>query len=151
MKLGIASTWARLRASVWAQLLVRSLGTVGAVVALALVGGMPFANASMPLAPAEPPPATPSAVATPPTPPAPVAAPSAEPASRPRIELNTATAAELITLPGVGPKRAEAILALRQRLGRFRNVDELRRVRGIGRATLKKLREQVSVAAPPAS
>jgi competence protein ComEA len=66
-----------------------------------------------------------------------------------KVVLNTATAAELCTLPGVGPKRAEQILALRDKLGgRFRRIEDLRRVRGLGRKALERLRPLV-VLDPP--
>jgi competence protein ComEA len=64
------------------------------------------------------------------------------------VYLNHADVAELRRLPGVGPKRAEAILALRQRLGRFHRVEDLLRVKGVGRATLKKWRMLVRLDAP---
>jgi len=67
-----------------------------------------------------------------------------------RVVLNVASASELRTLPGVGPARAAAIVALRERLGRYRRVEELLRVRGIGRRSLQKLRPLVVVDAPPA-
>lgn len=56
------------------------------------------------------------------------------------VVLNSAVEADLRRLPGIGAKRADAILALRARLGRFRAVEDLLRVKGIGRATLKRLR-----------
>jgi competence protein ComEA len=66
-----------------------------------------------------------------------------EPAGRaptqPPVVLNTADASELQRLPGVGAKRAEAILALRQRLGRFRRPSDLLRVKGIGPRTLERM------------
>lgn len=66
-----------------------------------------------------------------------------------KVVLNTATVAELCTLPGVGPKRAEQILALRDKLGgRFRRIEDLRRVRGIGRKALERLKPLV-VLDPP--
>jgi len=61
------------------------------------------------------------------------------------VVLNTATEAEFRRLPGIGPKRAEAILALRARLGRFHAVEDLLKVKGLGRATLKRLRPLVRV------
>jgi competence protein ComEA len=61
------------------------------------------------------------------------------------VFLNQAALDDLRRLPGVGPKRAQAILALRQRLGRFRQVEDLLKVKGIGRSTLKKLRPLVRV------
>lgn len=61
------------------------------------------------------------------------------PATRRPVVLNSADAAELQRLPGVGAKRAEAILALRQRLGRFRRPSDLLRVKGIGPRTLERM------------
>ncbi len=57
--------------------------------------------------------------------------------------LNAATAEDLRRLPGIGAKRADAILALRGRLGRFHAIEDLLKVKGIGRATLKRLRPLV--------
>jgi competence protein ComEA len=57
--------------------------------------------------------------------------------------LNTATEEDLRRLPGIGAKRAAAILALRVRLGRFRALEDLLKVKGLGRATLKRLRPLV--------
>jgi competence protein ComEA len=56
------------------------------------------------------------------------------------VVLNAATEADLRRLPGIGAKRADAILSLRARLGRFRAMEDLLKVKGIGRATLKRLR-----------
>jgi len=61
------------------------------------------------------------------------------------IDLNTATAADLETLPGVGPATAAAIVDDRDRNGPFASVDELDRVPGIGPAKLAALRDQVRV------
>ena len=61
------------------------------------------------------------------------------------LDLNTATAEQLDALPGVGPATAEAILSYRQEKGRFRSVDELLEVRGIGEAKLAALRSKVTV------
>ncbi len=62
-----------------------------------------------------------------------------------RVDLNTATAEQLDTLPGVGPATAQAILAERERRGRFATVEELLEVRGIGDAKLDALRDLVTV------
>jgi competence protein ComEA len=59
------------------------------------------------------------------------------------VVLNQAALEDLRRLPGVGPKRAQAILALRQRMGRFRQLEDLLKVKGIGRSTLRKLRPLV--------
>ncbi|MEO9327435.1 helix-hairpin-helix domain-containing protein [Gordonia aurantiaca] len=72
-------------------------------------------------------------------------APPGSGASGDKVNLNTATEAELDALPGVGPVTAKAILAWRQRNGRFTSVDQLAEVDGIGPARLAKLRDHVTV------
>jgi competence protein ComEA len=61
------------------------------------------------------------------------------------VDLNTATAEQLDTLPGVGPSTAAAIIAHRDQNGPFTSVDQLLDVRGIGEAKLELLRDLVSV------
>jgi competence protein ComEA len=61
------------------------------------------------------------------------------------VDLNRATAEQLDALPGVGPSTAQAILDHRTRTGRFRSVDDLLEVRGIGPAKLEQLRPLVKV------
>jgi competence protein ComEA len=62
-----------------------------------------------------------------------------------KVNLNTATAEQLDTLPGVGPVTAQAILGWRETNGRFGSVDDLLDVKGIGEATLAELRDLVVV------
>jgi len=59
------------------------------------------------------------------------------------ISLSTATEAELDTLPGVGPKTAQRIIAYRLENGPFLSVDQLEEVSGIGPATVERLRDLV--------
>jgi competence protein ComEA len=66
-------------------------------------------------------------------------------ATAPLVDLNTAEAADLEELPGVGPATAEAILDYRNTSGPFGAVDDLLSVRGIGEAKLEALRDQVTV------
>ncbi len=61
------------------------------------------------------------------------------------VNLNTATAEQLDTLPGVGPVTAQAILVWRADNGSFSSVDDLLEVSGIGDATLADLRPYVYV------
>ncbi|MET0390453.1 MAG: helix-hairpin-helix domain-containing protein [Polyangiales bacterium] len=64
------------------------------------------------------------------------------------VNINSASAEELERLPGIGPTRARAILALRARLTRFTRLEELLRVKGIGRATFRKLRPYLALDGP---
>lgn len=66
-----------------------------------------------------------------------------------RLDLNEASMGELMALPGIGEKRALAIIAWRNANGPFRCVDDLDEVRGIGPATLDRLRPYVSVKTGP--
>nr|MBP8785427.1 ComEA family DNA-binding protein [Synergistaceae bacterium] len=61
-----------------------------------------------------------------------------------RVDINSASVTELQTLPGVGPKTAEAIIANREAMGRFVQVDDLMRVKGIGPKRMEQLRELVT-------
>jgi len=63
----------------------------------------------------------------------------------PPIDLNTASAADLEELPGIGPATAEAIVDHREQHGPFPSVESLLDVRGIGDAKLAELRDRVVV------
>jgi competence protein ComEA len=67
------------------------------------------------------------------------------------VNLNTATAGELEALPGIGAKKAEAIVEARKARGGFKSVDELVDVRGIGPAQMEKLRPHLRVSSDTAS
>ena len=76
------------------------------------------------------------------------AAPSAAPRMQPDlIDLNAATAMELDTLPGVGPRTAERIIEYRREHGGFERIEDLMDVRGIGERTFLRLKPLVTVAA----
>lgn len=62
-----------------------------------------------------------------------------------RIRVNRASAEELERLPGIGPVLAKAIVADRARRGPFRRIEDLRRVRGIGAATVERLKRRIIV------
>lgn len=63
------------------------------------------------------------------------------------VNLNTASAEALSLLPGVGPSKAAAIVTYRRRRP-FRTVDELVRIKGIGRKMVRRLRPHLAVAGP---
>ncbi|WP_349427431.1 helix-hairpin-helix domain-containing protein [Microbacterium sp. LWS13-1.2] len=75
---------------------------------------------------------------------APVGAPAAAPADG-RVDLNTADAALLETLPRIGPALAERILAWRDDNGGFTSIEDLLAVPGIGDKMLESLRDLVTV------
>lgn len=54
-----------------------------------------------------------------------------------KIDLNSADEAALTTLPGIGPSKAQAILAFREENGSFKTIDDLKNVTGIGEKPLK--------------
>ncbi|MEU4570078.1 helix-hairpin-helix domain-containing protein [Micromonospora sp. NPDC023956] len=62
-----------------------------------------------------------------------------------KVNLNTATVAQLDTLPGVGPVLAQRIVDHRDRQGGFRSVGDLRQVEGIGDARYEQLKDLVTV------
>ncbi len=62
-----------------------------------------------------------------------------------QVNINTAKKDELDGLKGIGPTKAQAIIDYRRKNGPFRTVDDLQNVPGIGPATLKDLRQEVTV------
>ena len=68
------------------------------------------------------------------------------PASRPPLDINRATEAELVQLPGVGRILATRILAAREAAGRFRVIEDLRGVPGFGAGRFESLRGLLVVA-----
>ncbi len=108
--------------------------------------------AEEPAAPAPPvaapePVATPEPIATPkveaPTPAPEPARPSPVAAAVARMNVNTATQAQLELLPGVGPALAQRIIADREKNGRYTAIEQLDRVKGIGPKTIEKLRPHI--------
>ncbi len=61
------------------------------------------------------------------------------------ININTADAAALQTLPGIGKKKAADIVAYREQNGNFKQVDDLINVTGIGQKMLNKIKPHVTV------
>lgn len=61
------------------------------------------------------------------------------------VNLNTATAAQLESLPGIGKATAERILEYRQKNGSFKKVEDLMNVRGVGEKSFLKLKPMITV------
>ena len=74
-----------------------------------------------------------------------LAAPLAASALSGVVNVNTASAEELSLLPGVGPARARAIVELRQQRGGFKRIEDLLEVKGIGEASLAKLKPYLAL------
>ena len=72
------------------------------------------------------------------------AAKPAPPATAP-VNLNTATQAQLESLPGVGAKVAERILEYREKNGKFKKLEDLMNVQGIGEKSFLKLKPLLTV------
>lgn len=84
--------------------------------------------------------------ATPSSPlPTPRTASGSSPAADLKINLNTASLAELDTLPGIGPTLAQRIVDYRVQSGGFKSVAELKEVRGIGDTLFSELKDLVTV------
>ncbi|WP_247673438.1 ComEA family DNA-binding protein [Micromonospora sp. C51] len=71
--------------------------------------------------------------------------PGGGPGAGGRVNLNTATSAQLETLPGVGPVLAQRIIEYRDQRGGFRSIGDLRQVTGIGDARYEQLKDLVTV------
>jgi len=64
------------------------------------------------------------------------------------VNINTATKDELVSLPGIGPAKAQAILDYRKAHGPFKSVEELKDVKGIGARRFEKLKPELAVSGP---
>ena len=73
---------------------------------------------------------------------------SQTPAAAPLVNLNTATAADLEKLPGIGPATAARIIEYRQKNGPFKKTEELMNIQGIGEKSFLKLKTLVTVVPP---
>ena len=67
------------------------------------------------------------------------------------INLNSASAAELQQVPGIGPSTANKILEMRKSYGAFKSVDDLLAIKGIGPKRLEKMRKYLTVGKSPQS
>lgn len=68
------------------------------------------------------------------------------------LDVNSATADQLAKqLSGIGPAKAKAIIEYRETQGPFKSVDDLARVKGIGKSTVEKNRDRITVGPTPAA
>jgi competence protein ComEA len=74
------------------------------------------------------------------------AKPKPAPAVTTPVNLNTATAADLQALPGVGAATARLIIEHREKNGGFKKIEELMNIKGIGEKSFLKLKPMVTVA-----
>ena len=61
------------------------------------------------------------------------------------VNINTASLEELMTLPGIGQTRAEAIVTYRQERGSFQTIEDIMKVDGIKEGSFEKLKEKITV------
>lgn len=59
------------------------------------------------------------------------------------LDINMATAQDFEALPGIGPKLAQKIVETRERLGGFKTIDDLKKVKGIGDKKIRRIRDKL--------
>lgn len=62
-----------------------------------------------------------------------------------KVNLNTASKEELLTLSGIGESKAIAIIEYRDKNGRFNNIEDIKNVTGIGEALFAKIKENITI------
>ncbi|WP_428909191.1 helix-hairpin-helix domain-containing protein [Niallia sp. Krafla_26] len=62
-----------------------------------------------------------------------------------KVNLNKASQTELLTLTGIGPSKADAIIQYREENGSFEKIEDLMEISGIGEKTFEKLKDQISI------
>ena len=61
------------------------------------------------------------------------------------VNINTATQSELESVKGLGPSKAKAIIDYREKNGAFKSLDDLDKVKGFGKASIEKLKGELTV------
>ncbi len=62
-----------------------------------------------------------------------------------KINLNSATAEQLQSIPGIGPSTAKSILDYRAKAGKFNKIEEIINVKGIGEKKFQKIKDRLTV------
>jgi len=78
-------------------------------------------------------------------------APKATATAAAPVNLNTATLDQLATIPGIGVKTAERIIAYREKNGGFKKIEDLMNVSGVGEKSFLKMKPLITVAAVKAT
>lgn len=63
------------------------------------------------------------------------------------VNLNSATVAQIASLPGIGPKTADLVVQYRTKNGPFKKIEEIMNVRGVGEKSFLKIKDRLTVAA----
>jgi comEA protein len=69
----------------------------------------------------------------------------AQQTSEKKVNINTASALELQKLPRIGPKVAQRIIDFRNQNGKFKSIEEIMKVRGIGEKLFKQIKDMITV------
>ena len=70
---------------------------------------------------------------------------SSEASDSGKVDINRADSSQLTTISGIGPSKAEAIIAYRQENGPFKKTEDITKVSGIGDATYQKIKDKITV------
>ena len=62
-----------------------------------------------------------------------------------KININNASLLELISLPGIGEKRAQAIIEYREKIGSFKSKEDIKKVKGIGEGIYTKIKDIIEI------
>ena len=62
-----------------------------------------------------------------------------------KVNINEAGIDELLEIPGVGPRTAKNIVEYRKEHGKFRSIEEIRHVKGIGKSKFKRIKDYIKV------
>ena len=74
-----------------------------------------------------------------------VLAQKSSPAATEKINLNSATAEQLQSIPGIGPATAKSIIEYRAKVGKFNRIEEIINVKGIGEKKFQKIKDRLVV------
>ena len=114
---------------------------IGSVLGGVTVWGQQPAGTTTPPATTPPAAATPVPAATAPK----ATAPAEAKATAAKVNINTADEAGLMSVKGIGEKRAKAIIEYRQKNGPFKTVDDLTKVKGIKAKAFSRIKDQVTI------